>query len=69
MEFANTPFPVGLRKAVEMARFQGQPTYRWLPALGHSVFEYDIIMKVIPQTVKGVRNILRTERGFLLEWL
>ncbi len=69
MEFANTPFPVGLRRAVDMARFQGQPTYRWLPALCQETFEYDIILKDVPGSIKGVKDIKRTGNGFAFNWL
>ena len=36
MEFTNTPFPVSLREAVDMGRFQGEKTFRWLTAKGGS---------------------------------
>ncbi|MEI6169202.1 MAG: hypothetical protein WCS52_18625 [bacterium] len=51
MEFTNTPFPDGLRKAVERGKLDGVPTYRWLPAKGRVVVDFEIMMnpQQIPQ--------------------
>lgn len=67
MEFANTPFPIGLRNAVDMSEFHDMPTYRWLPAAGKVEVEYDIIMAAVPARVKGVKNISKTETGFQID--
>jgi hypothetical protein len=64
MEFANTPFPVSLRQAVETATFQGQRTFRWLPAREKLTIEYAIVTLPVPGTVTGVCDIRRTARGF-----
>jgi len=64
LEFSNTPFPVGLRKAVDRGRFQGQPTYRWLPALGQIEVEFDILLTTISETTTGVSDIQRSRRGY-----
>jgi hypothetical protein len=64
MEFANTPFPVGLRKAVTMGQFQGQPAYRWLPAHGRVALRYSIILLAVPKDVKGVAEIRPSDKGF-----
>jgi hypothetical protein len=64
MEFTNSPFAVGLRRAVDMGRFNGVATYRWLPAMGQLTFDYEIIMRRIAPTVKGVAEIQRQGRDF-----
>jgi hypothetical protein len=64
MEFTNTPFPVGLKKAVTMGKFHGQPTYRWLPAKGKVNVEYSIVLASVPSYVKGVASIERSPNGF-----
>lgn len=66
MEFANTPFPVGLRRAVSMGTFQGQPACRWLPAGGGVNFEYSIVLAHVPSYVKGVKDVRRTKKGFTI---
>lgn len=67
MEFSNTPFPIGLRKAVEMGRFQGQPSYRWLPALGTVAFEYTLLWRAVPPDCRGVADIKPAAHGFNVE--
>lgn len=57
MEFSNSPFPEGLRNAVERGRFQGQPTYRWLPALGRVRYDYSILACPVEADCKGVAAI------------
>lgn len=64
MEFANTPFPVGLRRAVEKGRFHGLPTFRWLPARSSAEFRYDILLLWVPEKTRGVADIRRGGRGF-----
>ncbi len=63
LEFANTPFPMALRKQVDMNRFHGLPTYRWLPARGKIVTEYEIVMAPVVGKVKGVADIRRDGLG------
>ena len=71
MEFANTPFPVGLRRAVDMGEFLGEKTYRWLPAKGKYEVEYDIILEPVPPNCKGVADIRRKAKapGFVVNLL
>jgi hypothetical protein len=69
MELTNSPFPVGLRRAVTMGRFQGQPTYSWLPAGGKSEIEYSIIYANVPNDVLGVKDIERSSKGFSVDLL
>lgn len=64
MEFANTPFPVGLRKAVDMGTFHGQPTFRWLPALRSVTFDYSLLALSVESDCKGVAHITPTRSGF-----
>lgn len=64
MEFSNTPFPVGLRKAVDRGRFQGQPTYRWLPARGQLTYDYAILACPVEASCKGVATIIPTGKTF-----
>ena len=67
MEFANTPFPVSLRAAVSMGRFQGLPTYRWLPARGRCSLRYSILVQQVPLGCRGVADIRPQGRGFALD--
>ncbi len=57
MEFANTPFPTSVRNAVDRGTFQGQRTYRWLPASGTLTFEYWIVLQPVASDCRGVRTI------------
>lgn len=69
MEFSNSPFPVGLRKAVERGRFQGQPTYRWLPARGTIAYDYAILACPVEASCKGVAAIAPTGKTFGVDLL
>jgi hypothetical protein len=69
MEFANTPFPEGLRRSVERGRFHGLPTYRWLPARGALEFRYDIVFVPAPHDARGVADIRREGTRYNLEWI
>ena len=64
MEFANTPFPVGLRAAVDMGKFQGEPTYQWLTARETRTITYSIILAPVDSDVTGVADIRPNKRGF-----
>ncbi len=57
MEFANAPFPLSLRDAVNLGRFQGRPAFRWLPARGRAVFEYAILARRVAPEVRGVADV------------
>lgn len=63
MEFANTPFPMSLKEQVELGKFHGLPTFRWLPALGNVKVSYDMLFAPVPGPVKGVRDIVRDANG------
>ncbi len=64
MEFANSPFPASLREAVDRGRFQGERTYRWLPALGRLDFDYALMAAPIEPACRGVAAITPTGRAF-----
>lgn len=57
LEFANTPFPTNLRAAVDRGTFQGERTYRWLPARGTHRVAYDILLQAVDAGVRGVGDI------------
>jgi hypothetical protein len=58
MEFANSPFPLGLRKAVDLGKFHGQRTYAWLPARGNITIDYSILAGSVGRDCGGVKDIL-----------
>ncbi|MEI6168672.1 MAG: hypothetical protein WCS52_15935 [bacterium] len=45
MEFTNTPFPDGFRKALERGKMHGVPTYRWISARGRVTMGFEIMIK------------------------
>ena len=67
MEFTNSPFPVGLRKAVDMGSLHGQPTFRWLPARGALTFEYSILAVPVDPDCKGVAAITPEKKKFKVD--
>lgn len=67
MEFSNTPFPLGLRGAVDLGRFQGLPTFRWLPARSRLTFEYAILAAAVEKGCRGVADIRPQGRTFSLD--
>jgi hypothetical protein len=69
MEFANTPFPFGLRKSVDLGTFQGERTYVWLPARGKIVHNYSILALRAGPDCRGVRNIVLKKEKFNVELL
>ncbi|MDO9542584.1 MAG: hypothetical protein Q7J98_09710, partial [Kiritimatiellia bacterium] len=69
MEFANTPFPFGLRKSVDLGKFQGQRAYAWLPARGKIIHNYSILALRVGQDCKGVANIMPGKQKFDVELL
>ena len=64
MEFSNAPFPEGLRGAVTRGTFQGEPTFRWLPALGRAVFEYALLALPVAADSRGVADIRPRGKAF-----
>lgn len=67
MEFTNSPFPVGLRKAVDRGVFQGQPAFRWLPALGSVAYEYALLCLPVDAACRGVADISPAPSGFRVD--
>lgn len=67
MEFANSPFPMGLRKSVDLGKFHGQRTYAWLPARGRVAFEYSILAACVGQDCRGIKDILPDGGKFKVE--
>ncbi len=57
MEFTNTPFPVSLREAVDRGAFQGERTYRWLPARGKAATAFTVLLTPVDPAARGVRDI------------
>lgn len=57
MEFSNTPFPIGLRRASDLGVFDGLPTVRWVPARGKASLEYSIMMMDVPRGIRGIKDI------------
>jgi hypothetical protein len=69
MEFSNAPFPIGLRQAVDMNKFQGIRTYRWLPAGSRLTFQYYIIARPVAENCKGVKSIKPEDKNFNIKFL
>lgn len=67
MEFANSPFPLGLRKSVDLGTFQGQRAYAWLPARGKIVHNYSILALRVNQNCGGVADIMPGKQKFDVE--
>lgn len=68
MEFANTPFPTGLKDAVERGTFQNEPVFRWLPARGRHTVNYKIVWKKVPKGIKKVSAVKPEGTECLFEW-
>ena len=64
MEFANTPFPIGFRKSVDLGKFQGQRAYAWLPARGRIVHNYFLMALPVNKNCAGVAEIAREKQNF-----
>jgi hypothetical protein len=64
MEFTNAPFPVGLRKTMELGTLDGLPTYRWLPARGSVTMKFDLFLNRVDAGVKSVGNVRREDGRF-----
>ena len=69
MEFANTPFPVGLRNAVNMGTFQGLPAFRWLPARATLETEFSILAVRVSARCLGVADVVPSDRGFRVDFV
>ncbi|MFO7534299.1 MAG: hypothetical protein R6X19_01205 [Kiritimatiellia bacterium] len=69
MEFSNTPFPEGLRKAVDRGQFQGEKTFRWLPALSTVETAFTLCSAPVDESCKGVHEARTTNGGDIeIEW-
>jgi hypothetical protein len=69
MEFSNTPFPEGLRNAVDRGTFQGQKTFRWLPALSTVETAFTLCAVPVDKSCQGVREAKTTANGGIeIEW-
>lgn len=66
MEFANSPFPIGLRKSVDIGSLDGLPTFRWLPALGSLRFNYAILALPVDSDCAGVAEIRQEGGDFIV---
>lgn len=69
MEFANSPFPIGLRKSVDLGAFQGQRAYAWLPARSKIIHNYSILATRVTPDCGGVANIVPGKQKFDVELL
>ncbi|MBI2438582.1 MAG: hypothetical protein HYV36_07215 [Lentisphaerae bacterium] len=67
MEFSNSPFPEGLRQAVDRGRFQGLPTFRWLPALGQITYNYALLALPVKPSCRGVAAIRPSGKEFAVD--
>lgn len=69
MEFTNTPFPIGLRKSVDMGQFQGQRAYAWLPARGRIVHNYSLMALQVDKNCAGIAEIACKKQNFMVKFL
>lgn len=69
MEFANSPFPLGLRKSVDLGTFQGQRAYAWLPAREKITHAYSILVSCVGPDCRGVGNITPDKGKYTIEML
>ena len=69
LEFANTPFPQGLRQAVDRGSFQGEPCFRWLPARATVETRFTLGVLPVGRDCQGVHEAQTTDKGGLeVEW-
>ncbi len=68
MEFGNTPFPEGLRPAVDRGTFHGRPTFQWLPARGRVTMNYDILALPVDRDCQGVKDIRRLDGAYEIKF-
>lgn len=57
LEFGNSPFAEGLRKAVDRASLFGVPAYEWIGAHEQRKTEFTIFLAEIPPGYKGTRDV------------
>ena len=69
MEFANSPFPLSLRDQVDLGTFQGERTYRWLPARASTEVRYAIVVRAVEESCRGVADVAPAGSGFRIQLL
>lgn len=62
LEFGNSPFAEGLRKAVDRAQLFGIPSYQWIGARQKLKNQFTVFLEEIPEGFSGVANA-RLQRG------
>lgn len=58
LEFGNSPYAEGLRKAVERGKMFGVPAYGWIGAKQKLKNEYTIFLAEIPENFGGVKDVV-----------
>jgi hypothetical protein len=58
LEFGNSPYAEGLRKAVERGKMFGVPAYGWIGARQKLKNEFTIFLAEIPEGFAGVRDVV-----------
>lgn len=58
IEFGNTAFDEGIRKAVERGSLFGAPTYSWIAARGKREWTYRIFLEEIGEGFGGVKDVV-----------
>jgi len=62
MEFGNSPFAEGLKKAVERGSLFGVPAYSWIGARDKRRAEFTVFVEKIREDYPGTRDV-RMEGG------
>lgn len=57
LEFGNSPFAEGLRKAVERGSLFGTPAYQWIGARQKLANEFTVFLEEIPDGFPGVKDV------------
>jgi hypothetical protein len=63
LEFGNSPFAEGLRKAVDRAQLFGIPSYQWIGARQRLKNQFTVFLEEIPSGFAGVANARSTASG------
>lgn len=63
IEFGNSPFAEGLRKAVDRAQLFGIPSYQWIGARQRLKNQFTIFLEEIPLAYRGVVDARSTPAG------
>lgn len=59
LEFGNSPFAEGLRKAVERGSLFGSPSYGWIGAKQKLKNEFTVFLAEVPEGFSGVKDVRR----------